>query len=234
MQPEPRAVLFDLDDTLYPLRHFVRSGFVACAAHLEREMGLNPRNVLSILLGASIGPDRGRELQVCVARCGLTSAIVPALVEVIRQHPPQLSLPLASCEALAALRDGWLLGVVTNGPPDVQERKVRALGLPLVVDTIVFAAAVGDGRGKPQPEAFLEAAGRLGVIPERTVFVGNDLLCDVFGASRVGMRTVLVERPRGSRAPERLCNPDVTIASLCELAGLVESLVPQRWTADVA
>jgi putative hydrolase of the HAD superfamily len=235
MQPEPRAILFDLDDTLYPRRYFVRSGFVACAEYLDRELGLNPRVVLSMLLGASVGPDQGRELQVCAARFGLTTAVVTTLIEVIRQHAPSLILPQSSREALAALHVGWRLGVVSCGFPDLQERKACALGLPLVVDTIVYANALSDDdRGKPQTEPFIEAARRLRVIPERIVFVANHLRCDVSGAVQVGMRTVHVQGEHTGRAAERNFMADVTISSLGELPMVVEPLVPEYRSADVA
>jgi putative hydrolase of the HAD superfamily len=234
MQPEPRAVLFDLDDTLYPLRNFVRSGFAACAVYLDRVVGLDPREVLSVLLAASAGAERGGELRVCAMRYGLSTAMVHALVQVIREHSPLLTLPAASRAALAAMRPGWRLGVVTNGLPDRQARKVSALGLPPMVDTIVYANAVGDGRGKPQPEPFLEAARRLAISPERTLFVGDDLRCDVLGARLVGMRTVhFSPRPDGvvvGGSPFA----DATISSLHALSAVAETLLPAYRVDDVA
>jgi putative hydrolase of the HAD superfamily len=234
VQPEPRAILFDLDDTLYPLRSFVRSGFVACARYLDREMGVNPREALTVLQAASAGPERGRELQACAAHFGLPATMVPVLVDVIRQHKPTLRLPEASGDVLRGLRDGWRLGVVTNGCHDIQARKVAALALAPLVDTIVYANAIGDGRGKPEPEPFLEAVRRLGVTVERTVFVGNDLGCDVFGADRVGMRTVHLKGTHPVSGPTRVCSADATIKSLRELRSIGDSLVPARWSANVA
>ena len=38
MRPEPGAVIFDLDDTLYPFRRFRLSGFAAAADALEAEL----------------------------------------------------------------------------------------------------------------------------------------------------------------------------------------------------
>ena len=47
-----RLVLFDLDDTLYPERDFVLSGFRAVAACAASEVGLPPRQVLRALLAS--------------------------------------------------------------------------------------------------------------------------------------------------------------------------------------
>ena len=56
---ERRAILFDLDDTLYSYRAFVRSGFRAVACQLAVERGLPAGRVLRVLRRALIGGARG-------------------------------------------------------------------------------------------------------------------------------------------------------------------------------
>ena len=53
-----RAVLFDLDDTLHPLRLFIQSGFAAVAAHLEQTMDVDGRGALETLQNAATGRAR--------------------------------------------------------------------------------------------------------------------------------------------------------------------------------
>jgi putative hydrolase of the HAD superfamily len=190
MSGDARAVLFDLDDTLYPQRRFVLSGFAACARHLADAGHVEVRHAFRVLLAAWKGPRRGRELQACVEQFGLTESMVAELLEVMRGHPPSLRLPRGSASALSMLRPDWRLGIVTNGMPDVQRRKVAALGVGELVDTVVFANEHGTGLGKPDPAPFLEALTRLGVPADRAVFVGNDEACDIAGARAVGMRAI--------------------------------------------
>jgi putative hydrolase of the HAD superfamily len=231
MRHEPKAVIFDLDDTLYPLRRFVHSGFAAVADHLERTWRVDRREALAVLAHTARGPARGRELQICLAHFGLSLEMVPRLVEVIRSHTPSLRLPAASRFALETLRRDWYLGVVTNGMPDLQARKVEALGLRSLVDVVVYAHALG--RGKPEQEPFLAAARRLGVAPERAVFVGDDARCDVFGAGQVGMKTIHVTRHRTSRLAGSFA--DATTATLADVPVMAERLVHDiRWSAYVA
>ena len=87
-------------------------------------------------------------------------------------------------------RDGWRLGVLTNGRPSIQARKVDALGLRPHVDTVVYAATCGRGNGKPEPDAFAEIIRQLGVPPRSTLFVGNDEQADVVGAHDFGMPAI--------------------------------------------
>ena len=189
---DSRAVLFDLDDTLYPYRQFRTSGFAAVADHLHRMHGRSARHVLARLLRDARGGNRGCELQACLAAEDLPARYLDTLLEVVRGHTPRLRLPLQSAAVLRALRrDGWRLGIVTNGDPPVQRRKMAALALENAVDAVIYAADCGSGAGKPEPDAFLEAARRLCVRPGRAVFVGNDERCDIGGAAGAGMWPVL-------------------------------------------
>jgi len=200
MLPERRAVVFDMDDTLYPYRRFVLSGFAAVAAHVERTCRIKHRRVLRSLIRASRGTAKGRELQTCMAECGISPALLPALLSVMRHHQPALTLPLTVASALRDLRrSGWKLGVLTNGPREIQARKVAALGVARFVDTIVYATEHGSGAGKPDPEPFSVVLGRLGVPPSAAVFVGDDEVCDVAGAASAGLSTIRFDGWRRDR-----------------------------------
>lgn len=94
-----------------------------------------------------------------------------------------------SDEVIAALRDmGKLemrLGVISNSVPELvtswQQSPIRGL-----VHDIVFSHEVGCA--KPQPEIYLLACRRLGVAPERSIFVGDGDSDELAGAERAGMR----------------------------------------------
>jgi putative hydrolase of the HAD superfamily len=217
-----RAVIFDLDDTLYPLERFVLSGFDAVASHLANLFGVDRTEAWTTLLQAFHNGGRGRELQICLKRFGLPEAIAPSLVQVIRRHQPALALPVASQQMLSALSEGWRIGVVTNGVPEIQARKVAALGLAGRVHTVVYADAVGGG-GKPDPAPFLEASRRLKVGVNRAVFVGNDPVNDVYGAWRVGMRTIHVAGT--SPVSSSALVADAMVRSLSEVPEVAARLV---------
>jgi HAD superfamily hydrolase (TIGR01509 family) len=191
MRRDTRAVIFDLDDTLYPYRRFKLSGFLAVARHLSDRAGLDARLGFAALAGASRGPRRGAELETCLAQYDLPAAWLPELVEVLRHHQPRLTLPPTSRRTLHALRaDGWRLGILTNGPRSIQAAKVAALGLVPLVDVVGYASTIGTGGGKPDPDTFAWIARELSVPASRAVFVGDDEQCDVSGAAAAGMLPV--------------------------------------------
>jgi putative hydrolase of the HAD superfamily len=219
------ALIFDMDDTLYPERQFIRSGFHAVAAEVTRRYGVPRPAALATLFRALRHQNRGQALQLLCEQHRLPGAIVPELIEVIREHEPALRLPWSTTTTLAAARArGWRLGVVTNGLPEVQARKAAALGLGALVDTIVYAHGCGSGIGKPAREPFHTVLARLGTPPTDSVFVGDDPVCDIAGARGVGLRTILMCRRenRGQLAPE--CEPDLFVQGMDDVIAAVEHL----------
>lgn len=214
-------MIFDLDDTLYPRRRFVLSGFAAVARHLDQYWGVSARQAFLYLVRAT-RTSPGRELQAVTQRFGLPEWLVPQLVTVIRTHRPSLRLPRATCRTLATLRTQWAVGVVTNGPPDQQARKVEALGLTSLVDAVVYADATG--APKPAVEPFLVAARQLGAAPDRVVVVGDDPLADVAGARAAGMYAVRVLRP-GCPKGESADAAHGVVQSLEEVPSMAGSLI---------
>jgi putative hydrolase of the HAD superfamily len=229
-----RAVVFDLDDTLYPYRAFVRSGFRAVASRLAAERRLRPAAVLRVLCRALASGRRGHELQELCARFELPESLVGSLADLIREHTPSLRLPRESAEVLRILKANWSIGVLTNGEPHIQRRKVAALGIGDLVDEVVFAAECGDGTGKPAPSAFRAALERLNVEAARTVFVGDDPRTDMEGAAAVGMKTIHMMNYFGQ--DERCGAPGcrIHVRRLNLIPAIAEQLVPLRMESHVA
>ncbi len=67
------------------------------------------------------------------------------------------------------------------------------------------------GYVKPHPGIFLEAARELRVDPKDGAFVGDLLLSDVWGAQRVGMRAILLDR--GDQEQDAFRTSDVRLAA---------------------
>lgn len=225
MRPETRAIVFDLDDTLYPYRRFRTSGLAAAAADLAARTGLPERLLFTTLAHATRGATAGRELQVCLDRHDLPGGWLPGLIDLVRYHTPRLRLPRVTQRVLRQLRgDGWRLGVLTNGPHSIQAGKIAALGLAPLVDVVGYASTIGGGRGKPGADAFAWVARRLAAPVARTVFVGDSETCDIDGARLAGMLPVRcatwVPCTGGTSAP-------AVLTRLADLPALATSLVEE-------
>ena len=116
----------------------------------------------------------------------------------------------------------WMrVGVVTNGVPELQRRKLAALRVEAAVEHVVVSGALGCG--KPDPRIFLRAA-RLFRTPVRAcLMVGNSLEHDVAGARAAGMRAVWFaheEVPGTAPAAVAGVPPHHVIGALPELQAL--------------
>jgi len=115
---------------------------------------------------------------------------------------------------LAALRHAGLrLGIISDWGHGL-EAIVLELGLHAYVEFVVVSARVGIA--KPNPRLFDLALGRIGVRPERAVFVGDTYVTDVLGARSAGVTPVLLDRSADGPAVD--C---VTIRSLEALPPLL-------------
>ena len=196
-EPRLRAVVFDIDGTLYPIRQIVcRSWPLVCRhARLFRAFGRARRALRGERPGVRL---RQRQAELVADFLGIDAAAAAEAVErvVYRQWPRTFRhlRPYTQVVAtLARLRaDGLRLGVVSDSP--FTRQKLTALGLDAGWRGIVGADEAG--ALKPNPEPFLLVLRLLQVEPQEVLFVGNSYAHDVVGAHRVGMRAAhLTRRP---------------------------------------
>ena len=128
-----RAIVFDLDDTLYPEREFALSGYEAVAGVFADRLGVSTAHLAARMGELFDTPLRRRVFNTILAEAGVVQADVDALVAemiaVYRGHAPRIHLHPDADSALSRLRDRCCLGLISDGPLDTQRNKVRALGL---------------------------------------------------------------------------------------------------------
>lgn len=142
-----KAVLFDLDDTLYPERTFVDSGFRAVARVLADRSARSEPELFARMQQILETQGRGYVFDTILAETELaarTEDDVRLLLYVYRSHRPRIALSTDALPVLRTLRAaGYRLGVVTDGAGTVQRNKIAALGLDPHVDAIVCTDEIG-------------------------------------------------------------------------------------------
>lgn len=103
-----------------------------------------------------------------------------------------LDLYPEALEVLDALHGEVPLGVISNGPADIQWEKLERFGLRRFFDAVVISGEVGVE--KPDPSIFRLALERLGVEAPRSAHVGDNLEADVRGALQAGLTAAWVNR----------------------------------------
>jgi putative hydrolase of the HAD superfamily len=187
------ALIFDLDDTLYPERDFVISGCRAVARHIAGKYGTSANEAYCAMMETLAVHGRRSIMPMIIEKFLGGSVPITELVEVYRQHTPEISLFPGYTGLIEQLAREYTLGLITDGLPEVQRRKVRALGLETRIDQIIYTWDHGPDKEKPHPLSFNLILEALVVEPKHALFVGDNPDKDGKGALGVGMRCVLIQ-----------------------------------------
>lgn len=183
------TLVFDLDDTLYPEREFVRSGFAAVDSCCRRE------SICSTFFATACRIfDQGERLRVFdeALHCqGVTdtAAIVPRLVTIYRNHAPAIWLSRDADQTLAHFARVCNLAVLTDGYLQTQQNKAAALQLDSRVNRIVYSDEFGRSAWKPSPTPYTKLMEEFPA-SRRFIYVADNPLKDFIGARALGWRTV--------------------------------------------
>jgi HAD superfamily hydrolase (TIGR01549 family) len=141
--------------------------------------------------------------------------LADAITEVYVQDYPTVDAAMVGAVALVKeLSQLFILGVVSNGLPDVQYRKLEAIGLQQLLSCIVLSEEIGIR--KPDPRIFCHAARLLQLQPSDCLYVGDSYASDVVGAKDSGMLTCWLNRGQSVSLSER-AKADYVIDSLKQL-----------------
>jgi putative hydrolase of the HAD superfamily len=117
-------------------------------------------------------------------------------------------------EVLDVLRDRYPLAIVTDAQSTYARGELHKVGLLGYFDPIIVS---GDhGYRKPDPRLFQLALDGMAVAAENTLYVGNDMYRDIYGAREARLTTVMFDSDQGEKA-YRDCTPDYTIADFRDL-----------------
>ena len=108
----------------------------------------------------------------------------------VRMYCEQMEPLPGAREVLAFCEARLPLALVTNGPADMQRAALRAVGMAEPFQTVVISGEQEVGVRKPDARTFGLACERLGVLPEETLMVGDNLGADVQGALKAGLQAV--------------------------------------------
>jgi putative hydrolase of the HAD superfamily len=224
-----RAIVFDLDDTLYPERDYVLSGFRSVATWACETLVLDAEQCFSELTYLFEKGVRGNTFDLWLNANNLDPQLTSELVSVYRNHVPRIALPDNVKALLQSIRSVVepkrpKLGIITDGFARAQLQKVRALQLEDYFDYILLTDLLGREYWKPHPRPFLEMKQWLGT-SDRCVYIGDNPRKDFWGANSVGYSTIRVTYMNGDHAayiPETSNDvADWVATSVTELSSLL-------------
>lgn len=246
-----RAVLFDLDDTLCGYWDASKAGLRQAFSEHAPE-GVDVETMVRYWATAfrdfsprvkkegwyerycdSGEPTRTEQMRRTLGLAGVVDeARAQRLSEsYMRNRDANLRLFPDAIEVLEALQPRYPMGLITNGPADIQRQEIATCGVEKYFDPILIEGEMREG--KPAQAVFRRAERALNLSPAQILFVGNSYHHDIVPAVAADWRTVWVRRPSDvppsagpyegvpEEKPADGPEPDATIGELRELLPLL-------------
>lgn len=185
-----QGVIFDLDDTLYSEKQYVRSGYQKIGEFLERQ------DAADKLYGYF---EAGKAaIDAYLTEIGALDRKAECL-QVYRAQMPQIALYDGVTELIRDLQArGIRVGIITDGRPEGQRNKIKALGLDkLIQDIIITDELGGEQFRKPCDIAFRIMQNRWRIPFESMVYVGDNPNKDFQAPKQLGMRFLYFKNADG-------------------------------------
>lgn len=230
----PRAVFFDMDDTLLNTSGGVDASWGAVCEEFSPALGCDPVTLRATIKAemqrfwsdeaaverewrTRLEEARVHVIGLALTREGLDVERAPNLSRRYwEENSSRMRLFDDAIETLTSLREGgFQIGLITNGPASMQRWKIGQFALESYFDVLVIEGEFG--HGKPSPKVFEYALGAVGVDPHQAWHVGDNLYADIGGAQSVGIHAAWIHRDRLEMGESPKAIPDRVIAHLDEL-----------------
>ncbi len=188
-----KAIIFDLDDTLYSEKEYIGSGFYAVAKRLSQVSEAEKK------LWIAFNDKRPAIDEVLISEGIYSEELKQCCLEVYRQHDPNIHLYDGVLQMLVELRSrGYLLGIITDGRPEGQWKKINTLGLKEYIDHIIVTDELGGTKyRKPNKKAFVMMKKIFGIKYNEMCYVGDNIKKDLVSPEKLKMRSIYFNNKEG-------------------------------------
>lgn len=186
---EIKGVIFDLDDTLYSEKEYVKSGYKAVSEYFGggyEEMlwnyFVNGKPAIDELL-KELGCENEKD----------------KILKIYRSHKPDIHLYSGVTELIEMLKaEGKKVGIITDGRPEEQRAKVHALRLEGLIDDVIITDELGGIQfRKPCDIAFRIIVIRWRLNPAEIVYIGDNPIKDFQAPQQLGMKSIYFNNTDG-------------------------------------
>src|SRR5215469_9820638 len=234
----PRAILFDMDDTILAYSHNADHSWKAVINSFASKVeDVKPEALLKAIKASAAAywsdPEKHR-----LGRLNLDATRQQIVASALRQldvNDVSLARDMAlayavereesispfpgAIDTLRTLREcGVQLALLTNGSAEIQRRRIEKHQLVSFFDYILIEGEFGVG--KPDERVYLHALDQLKVLPREAWMVGDNLEWEVVIPQRLGMFAVWLDVVGKGLPESSSIHPDRIIHTLPELLTL--------------
>jgi putative hydrolase of the HAD superfamily len=222
-----KAVLFDIDDTLFDTATLAKMARMnAVKAMMESGLLIHDvqrgyRSLLRIV--EKYGANYDQHFDKLLEDLGYQQDPKIIAAGIVAYHDTKLAYLKPDPDViptLIVLRDNGLkIGIVSNGRSVKQWEKIIRLGLQHFFHTVVISEEVGFE--KPDIGIFEVALKKLNIKPHEALYVGDTLDTDILGANKSGLVSVRLLKKRQKESPvSKTIAPRAIIRRISDLLSL--------------
>ena len=184
------GVVFDLDDTLYSEKNYVRSGYRKIAQNYPDIENAEEKLWNSFLKGE-------KAIDKVFDEARLDEKEKKKALNIYREHMPVIELYTGVSEMLIRIKNkGKKIGIITDGRPDGQKNKIKALKLD--VDQVIITDELGGIQyRKPNKKAFELMQNRWKIAFNKMVYIGDNITKDFIAPKELGMKVIYFKNVDG-------------------------------------
>ena len=124
-------------------------------------------------------------------------------------------------KVLDELRPAYRMALISDAQPGYALPEIKAVGLDGYFDPIIISAHYGFR--KPDRRLTNKALDHMKLMPAEVICVGNDMYRDIYGASRLGIKTIFFDSNQGRKYHENV-TPDYVAYRFVDVLRGVEAL----------
>lgn len=190
-----KSVIFDLDNTLYSEKSYVKSGFREVSNYLSNKYTLDQDIIFKKMIHIFNVNGRDKVFNILLDDLNISEKEnVLNLVYIYRFHTPNISLYDDVLDTLIRLKEeNYKLGIITDGKALVQKNKIDALNLNEIFDVIILTDALGSDFWKPSIVPYQIALDLLNSNPSESCYIGDDSYKDFLGPKSLNIKTIQVQ-----------------------------------------
>ena len=226
-----KAIIFDLDNTLYDQNTFTYSAFKKISKYLKKKYDVNWRESYRFMrkVWKKRGGMYGHLFDDVAKKFKLRKSAVKEMIDILHKHRTKLKLYNSTRSLLKKLGRKYKLGIITSGYKKMQQNKIRVLKLERLVDVVIYSAENGKKFEKPHPLSYKIALKKLGVKAKDAMYFGDNPYVDFAGAKKIGIQTVRLRRGWfKDKKVSKASDADFYIKDLKKLPGLIKRIEAQN------
>lgn len=199
-----KAIFFDLDDTLhdhlFPLSNALKETLPSYYGQVDAVVLYKQFRHFSDILWKSYNADELtlEELRINRIMLALESLQMTITREQAGEFQSRYEHHLAHLQLFPEVpvlletltNDGFIVGVITNGPVEHQYKKLKSLGITTYFHRDLIFISDEVGIAKPNPQLFEQVARKTGFAPNEHLYIGDTWENDIAAPSNAGWQSI--------------------------------------------